>query len=56
MTLLQDQINQAWEQRDTLSPKNTPVAVAQAIDIGPGHAGYRYGPGCATRGRRLDRQ
>ena len=32
MTLLQDQINQAWEQRDTLSPKNTPVAVAQAID------------------------
>jgi len=32
MTLLQDQINQAWEQRGTLSPQNTPSDVAQAIE------------------------
>ncbi|MCW8846322.1 MAG: 2,3,4,5-tetrahydropyridine-2,6-dicarboxylate N-succinyltransferase [Gammaproteobacteria bacterium] len=32
MTILQDQINQAWEQRDTFSPRNTPPAVAQAIE------------------------
>ena len=32
MTTLQDQINQAWEQRSTFSPQKTPSAVTQAIE------------------------